>query len=173
MRNTITILVLILTISFAKAQVGIQIYKEAFDTLNYMLNDKSKIIFKKAVFTVENAYFNNTLDLNYYNYQIHSLTQFSREIIESRTLLYDQEDKPEVEKYSAIFSLMSDSIPIQIDSNQLVYHQPYTYDFNDIWGNQSWKNMFVTKLLDTKKGNCHSLPFLYKILIEEDRKSVV
>jgi len=27
--------------------------------------------------------------------------------------------------------------------------------------------MFVSKLLDTKKGNCHSLPYLYKIITEE------
>ncbi len=28
--------------------------------------------------------------------------------------------------------------------------------------------MFVTKLLETHLGNCHSLPFLYKILVEEN-----
>jgi hypothetical protein len=27
--------------------------------------------------------------------------------------------------------------------------------------------MFVTRLMDTRKGNCHSLPFFYKILVEE------
>ena len=29
--------------------------------------------------------------------------------------------------------------------------------------------MFVTKLLNTKTGNCHSLPYLYKILAEETK----
>ena len=44
---------------------------------------------------------------------------------------------------------------------------PYRYDFNDIFGSKDWSNMFVTKLLQTRKGNCHSIPYLYKILADE------
>ena len=42
-----------------------------------------------------------------------------------------------------------------------------TYDFDDLMGNKDWTKMFVTKLLRTKTGNCHSLPYLYKILADE------
>jgi hypothetical protein len=41
------------------------------------------------------------------------------------------------------------------------------YDFEDLMGQKDRSKMFVTKLLDTKTGNCHSLPFLFKILSEE------
>ncbi len=44
---------------------------------------------------------------------------------------------------------------------------PFTYDFDDFYGEQDWTKMFVSKLLDTGSGNCHSLPYLYKILSKE------
>ena len=44
---------------------------------------------------------------------------------------------------------------------------PYSYDFDDPFGHKDWDNMFVSKLLNTGKGNCHSLPYLYKIIAEE------
>ena len=30
--------------------------------------------------------------------------------------------------------------------------------------NENWENQFVSKVLNTHKGQCHSLPMLYKIL---------
>ncbi|MET3012941.1 transglutaminase family protein, partial [Flavobacterium psychrophilum] len=41
------------------------------------------------------------------------------------------------------------------------------YDFQDVFGHKTRENLFVSKLLETRKGNCHSLPYLYKILCEE------
>ncbi len=34
-------------------------------------------------------------------------------------------------------------------------------------GDKDWTSMFVTKLMKTHKGNCHSLPYFYKILCAE------
>jgi hypothetical protein len=34
-------------------------------------------------------------------------------------------------------------------------------------GDKDWSKMFVTTLIRTHNGNCHSLPYLYKILCEE------
>jgi hypothetical protein len=42
-----------------------------------------------------------------------------------------------------------------------------TYDFRDYRGEQDYRQMFVTKLLKTNTGQCHSLPLLYKILADE------
>lgn len=98
--------------------------------------------------------------------QINRLVFLADQIIQNSELLYDFEDKSIVEKYAAVFKLMTDTIPIIVDTN-LYYHIPFTYDFEDFNGNQDWTKMFVTKLIDTHTGNCHSLPFLYKILAEE------
>ena len=60
----------------------------------------------------------------------------------------------------AAFTYMMDSLPIN-------NFKPCTYDFDDFMGDKDWTKMFVTKLMKTRSGNCHSLPFYYKILAEE------
>jgi hypothetical protein len=44
---------------------------------------------------------------------------------------------------------------------------PMRYDFHDYRGEGDYRQQFVTKLLQTNTGQCHSLPLLYKILAEE------
>ena len=46
-------------------------------------------------------------------------------------------------------------------------NQVFKYDFNDFMGDKDWTNMFVTKVMKTKMGNCHGLPYYYKILANE------
>lgn len=162
---------LIMSFSFC-SQIGFsqsnqEIYEQAFQDINCMLNKTCSASFKNAVFTVENAYFSNQLDRNQFDKQITFLTELSRQFIASQDLLYDYPDRNEVVKYAALFNLITDTIRVQVDSSRVLEMQPYTYDFNDIWGHKDWSNMFVSKLLDTKKGNCHSLPYLYKILADE------
>lgn len=41
------------------------------------------------------------------------------------------------------------------------------YDFDDYMGEKNWSKMFVTKLLTTGKGQCHSLPLLYLAIAEQ------
>lgn len=149
------------------AQTDQEIYDQAFEKVNCMLFETCSASFKDAVFTVENAYFSNQLDKEIFDKRILFLTQLSNSLIANRELIYNLPDREEVKKCAAIFTVIADTIPIQIDSGKIAYIYPYTYDFNDIWGDKEWSNMFVTKLLDTKTGNCHSLPYLYKILANE------
>lgn len=44
---------------------------------------------------------------------------------------------------------------------------PFEYDFSDFLDTKNWPRTFVTKLMFTGSGNCHSLPYLYKILADE------
>ena len=62
---------------------------------------------------------------------------------------------------------MKDTLPVIQPGGEMLYHLPFKYDFDDITGESDWTKMFVTKLLSTHKGNCHSLPYLYKIITEE------
>lgn len=149
------------------AQTNQEIYDQAFEKVNCMLLETCSASFKNAVFTIENAYFSNNLNQKEFDKRILSLTQLTKQLIASRELIYDLSDKDEVKKCAALFTVIADTIPVQVESNKIIYLQPYIYDFNDIWGNIEWSNMFVSKLLDTKKGNCHSLPFLYKIIADE------
>src|SRR5690606_649956 len=130
------------------------IYEQAFQKINCMLSETCSASFRDAVFTVENAYFSNQLDKEIFDRQIMFLTRLTQSFITSRALLYNLPDKAEVKKYAALVSIITDTIPVQMDSKRVVHLSPYTYDFNAIWGHSDWSNMFVAKLLDTKTGNC-------------------
>ncbi|MVT45075.1 hypothetical protein GO495_31095 [Chitinophaga oryziterrae] len=41
------------------------------------------------------------------------------------------------------------------------------YDFDDYLGEKDWKKMFVTKMLQTGSGQCHSMPLFYLCLAEQ------
>lgn len=131
-----------------------------------MLLNEHKYSFKKAVFSVENAYLNGKLDTLAINNQIRVLTNLSKSLIQDRFLAYVENDKEDVNKWASVYQVMCDSIPVVIQ-DKLYQYTPFQYDFNDVFGNEEYSNMFVSKLLETRKGNCHSLPYLYKILCEE------
>ncbi len=143
------------------------LYQNAFTKLTEMLEGKREINFKKAVFTVENAYLLGELDTIRFNKQINFLKNLAIRINQQAKLDYQGSDKETVSKYASIFSVLKDSIPLINQKNELFVHTPFTYDFEDVFGHTHWNNMLVSKLLETHNGNCHSLPYLYKILAEE------
>jgi len=144
-----------------------EVYENALEELSDMLVGKRDKSFKRAVYLVENAYHDNFLDSTAFENEISILKNLASKLIESRTLKYDGKDVKTVEKYAAVFSVLKDTIKVQNADGKLFKYVPYGYDFKDVWGHQDWSNMFVSKLLSTGKGNCHSLPYLYKILAEE------
>ena len=155
-RTTKTFLVVIFTLtltdSFSQSKAA---YESAFIEIHKMLKGESPLDFKRAVFLTENAYYSNKLDYKEFCQRIDNieikLNQFMR-------------DKGVVNhimgKQFAIFNYMME--PSKYNDNTRM-----NYDFEDLMGQKDRSKMFVTKLLDTKTGNCHSLPFLFKILSDE------
>ncbi|QMU64159.1 MAG: hypothetical protein GKR88_07585 [Flavobacteriaceae bacterium] len=161
------LLFLIFNCFVLSAQNNQYLYDEAFTTLSEMLEEKKPINFKKAVFTVENAYLEGQLDTIYYNNAIKVLTNLTKAVKNANELKeYNEKDKHIVEKYASLYKVMTDSLEIQLDSKNFAW-TPFSYDFEDPFGHKNWSQMFVKKLIDTHKGNCHSLPYLYKIIAEE------
>lgn len=154
-----------ITIS-ATAQNNEKLYNESFEMLSNMIADGSKYNFKEAVFSMENAYFQGKLDTVFMNREIRRLKNLCNSLIKDRFLAYVESDKKDVNKWAATYQVMCESIPIVIE-DKLYRYIPFAYDFNDVFGNQEASSMFVSKLLYTRKGNCRSLPYLYKILCEE------
>lgn len=163
----ISIIILFLVNFHIFAQDRESLYQDAYKQLTEMLEDKRHISFKKAVFLVENAYLLGNLDTLQINNQIHFLKNLALKVKQNRKLKYFEKDNEKVSIFASLFSVMKDTIPMQNQYGNNFIHIPFTYDFNDVFGHQDWKNMFVSKLLDTHQGNCHSLPYLYKILAEE------
>lgn len=140
-------------------------YNNAFDELESMLKSNEPLDFKRAVFITENAYFGDSLSYKKFNQSIHSLVTIAdRWQSMNKMQEYDFADSTAVKKNGAIFTLMKDTIYFV---ENVPLHTPFQYDFEDFLGEKEWSNQFVTKLLLTGSGNCHSLPYLYKILADE------
>lgn len=166
MKKKIFYLFLFFSTFCAKAQNQEQLFEQSYALLNSMLVDENKYSFKKGVFSVENAYMDGKLDTVFIDNQIRVLTNLSNSLMESRILDYKEKDKENVSKWASVYQVIRDTIPLIIGEEE--YHYiPFGYDYEDIFGHQEYANMFVSKLLYTRKGNCHSLPYLYKILAEE------
>lgn len=142
-------------------------YEQAFNLLEAMLNGNRKISFKKAVLNTEKAYLGNDMDTTAFHNAIFELTKRCEHFQVSNTLLYDKRDRQIVSKWAAVFKIMTDTTYNPLVGNYGIGYRPFKYDFEDFFGDKDWSKMFVSKLLMNGSGNCHSLPFLYKILAEE------
>jgi hypothetical protein len=130
-------------------------YECAYQQYIDMLEGRKPVDFKRAVFIYENTYLKGTLNYN----------EFSNYFTQTASQLKDYINKKGIAGYKtagqyAIFSFMYE--PSYLNNNQV-----FKYDFNDFMGDKDWTNMFVTKVMKTKMGNCHGLPYYYKILANE------
>lgn len=148
--------------------MGTPQYEHSYKQLKSILHTNPNKSFKKSIFIVENAFFDNTFIESRFDKEIKELVTLCKGFHQANPLTnYTQKDKATVALWGAVFKVMTDTVTILLSDNKKAYHLPFTYDFEDYFGEQDWTKMFVTKLLATQKGNCHSLPYLYKILCEE------
>jgi len=141
-------------------------YDTALNQLSYILQQNNN--FKEAVFIVENTYFEDSLSRNSFNFQIAVAVSIIKDWVSQNTLKdYRLKDSLNVLYNFGIYHYLKDTIKANTRLGIGTMSTPYQYDFNDFLGSKKWSNMFVTKLLNTRKGNCHSLPYLYKILADE------
>ncbi|PVD50631.1 hypothetical protein DC498_18730 [Terrimonas sp.] len=83
-----------------------------------------------------------------------------------RTNKYRQPDSVNYLKNQSIYYSLFDTLSISFQNN--IYNTkfvPFSYSFENILGGNV-TDMFVTKLLSSKKGDCHSLSYLYKIIAD-------
>lgn len=154
-------------VGFSKAQTDSTTlnYNQAFEQIKTLLEREDSLSFKEAVFITENAYFNNELNHQKFNQAIQEKIDIAKLWLNNNHLMdYSFKDSTEFAKNGAIFKLMTDTIFL-FKGTPISF--PYQYDFDDFFGEQDWTKMFVSKLLATGKGNCHSMPMLYKVLADE------
>ena len=144
-------------------------YEEAYNQIGFMLNDSIPSDFKKAVFITESAYYNNLLNWDVFVEEIDNIklrVQLFSEMNEGN-FLYNESDKDQILLHGSLFKVLTDTFPFIATRDTVYYNFPYKYDFDDVFGQQNWPNMFVSKLMETRKGNCHSMSYLYKILADD------
>lgn len=146
------------------------LYENAFHKLEQNIQDNGS--FKESVFIVENTFFNNKLPLDDLDNLVSGLASLCLEWKNANSLRgYRFKDSSDLLTNLAIYKVLKDTVTAVGPGNEKFYHLPLTYDFNDFFGHQQWSNMFVSKLLVSQKGNCHSFPYLYKILADELKAS--
>jgi hypothetical protein len=122
-----------------------------------MLAGEEPLSFINAVFLTEDACYDGHLNSDVFNQELKLLLQAISYISTPSLIEYEGKDKEIINKHAAIFKVLTDSIFIKIDSANTLAHLPFAYDFEDAWGHNDCTKMFVSKLLATGSGNCHSL----------------
>ncbi len=146
------------------AVAGTQFYQDALVEITEMMEGKKQLSLKKAVFLSENAWFENTMQYEWFCNDISVGTDIIKVAIQQAgyDTINQTARKWMLQKYMADTVVLRDS-----EGKPSFYHLPYQYDFEDPFGKTDWSKMFVTKLLDSRQGQCHSLPLLYLILAED------
>ena len=137
------------------AQAQIASYETAYVTLKAMLESKQPPNFSKAVFTVENAWYDNKLHEADFDQQIAQLAGLCQQMVAKKQL-----QAYRTSRNWSIFMLLTQ----KVTENE---SRPYAYDFEDFTGNGNYAHTFVTRLLKDRKGNCLSLPLLYKCVAQQ------
>lgn len=132
-------------------------YEAAYQALAQMLDGRRPASLPLAVFVVENSYAAG--ELNY--------TAFQADLDELATTCRGlATDTSPTACFMALHRLMTDTVRVSYAGKVVSKHLPYHYDFEDFRGEQDYTKMFVTKLLRTNTGQCHSMPLLYKMLAD-------
>lgn len=143
---------------------GTEYFQSALNDLKKMLSGETPLNLKKAVFIVENAYFENKLDFK----QFESSIQQAVDICQLSMTENKMNSNDNFAKNLSIFNYMSDTVQVQLAGQEkTLIHYPIKYDFKDYMGNENWSNMFVSKLMATNSGQCNSMPLFYLILAQE------
>lgn len=143
---------------------GTSPFYNAFDEINNMLNGDQPLNLGRAVFLVENAWYNGKYDYNEYKKGIKESVDFCNQKIEEEKLNKDNN----LVKNMMLFRFLSDTLKIQDKSTRkTLTHYPVKYNYEDYQSKISYDSHFVTTLMQTGKGQCHSMPLYYLVLAEE------
>ncbi|WP_223606816.1 hypothetical protein [Chryseobacterium sp. OSA05B] len=139
-------------------KTGVKAYYTAFNNLSKFNPEDYSIA--DAVFIVENAYYNN--DKNFQS-TFQNGIQKAIKVIQSQIKNKNIDEDDNSSKNLAIFQYFADDTK----QNGKVVHKAMKYDFDDYMGVKDYSKMFVSKLMKSNTGQCHSMPLLYLILAEQ------
>ena len=137
---------------------GTDHYKNVYEKMQ-KLNVESYSV-KDVNFDIENAFLENSQDKAEFDKIIKNSGDFI--LAKMKELKYDIQSN--VAKNYMLFQFFSENLNLKANG---LKHTPFKYDFEDYHGDKDWSKMFVSKLLKTKTGQCHSMPILYLILAEQ------
>lgn len=145
-------------------QDGTASYYKAFEEINNMLEGKQPLNLGRAVFLVENAYYNNALNYEDYQKNLNDQIKLCNEKIREDKL----DPTNNMVKNMMLFRLISDTLKIKPSGTErTITHLPIKYDLDDYKSEKHYDSHFVTKLIKSGYGQCHSMPLYYLVLAEK------
>lgn len=139
-----------------------QIYASAFIEIENMLSGKQPLNLERAVFLVEHA-FDPSINFAEFNGQLNkSANIIGLKMQQDKISLLDN-----LGKIMTTFKFFADTISVAAKGETRITSYPKTYDFEDFWGRQDHRKMFVSKLLKEGSGQCHSMPLMFLLLCEK------
>ena len=150
----LTLLLFVCIVIYSFAQQTDDYYNRAYNEIADMLDGKIPLSIKRAVFLTEWAYFDGNLDYNSYSAQIESTAKAIKHFYMVNSL-----NRFKTGLNVALFEYFTK--PYSMNGNK-----PFTYDYEDFAGHEDFSKLFVTKVMRTHSGQCHSLPLYYKVLAE-------
>ena len=138
-------------------------FEKALTEITDMIEGRAPYNLKRAVFLTEHAY-DTTLNFKQFERQISKLV----EIIQLKMKQDHISTSDNTGKIMTAFQFMADTITVKNSVlEKTITTYPKVYDFEDFYGMRDYHKMFVSKLVRTGKGQCHSLPLLFLILCQE------
>lgn len=154
-RNIITCIIslsLSCNVVFAQTNAGNEYYEKAYMEMADMLDGKTPISIRRAVFMAEWAYLDGNL-----NYE----KDFCEPILK---------DVAYMKRWMAANNLSQYKTAKQITLCNFFFYPwsgnnqtPFRYDFDE---KESWDHQLVSRVLKTHKGQCHSLPWTFILYAE-------
>ncbi len=147
-----------------KSVAGTEFYRQAFTEIVEMLEGKKPLNLKRVIFLVENTYLDNQMVYEWFSAGITLNADIIKLLIEQNGYKFENTTA----KKWGLHQFLVDSVQLKDKNGKVTFtHKPYDYDFEDPCGKQDWSKVFVTKLMSSGKGQCHSMPLLYLIMAEE------
>lgn len=131
------------------------LYEKAYQEINDMLDGKTKISLKRAVFLSENAFLGGKLDYN---------RDFCQPIAKTVSFLKRFIAANKLEKYKTAKQIALCDFMFRPWSGN--GYKPFEYDFSEEYSKDDWHYQLVSRTLKIHKGQCHSLPWTMKLFAE-------
>jgi hypothetical protein len=141
---------------------GTNAFYQAFEEINQMLTGEIPMNLGRAVFLVENAYYNDSLDYAEYQKAIKAKVELCNAKIKEEKL----NGQDNIIKNMMLFSILTDTMKVKTGGNTQTSY-PLKYDLEDYESKINYDSHFITKLMRTGVGQCHSMPLYFLILAEE------
>jgi hypothetical protein len=137
-------------------------YRQAFNELAKLNPDSFSL--SKAVFIVENAWFDNKFQYEKFKLLLQSRAKVVKQLLKNENL--DTHDNMAL-NYGIQKLYKQTNYYYDNKSKQTITIKPFRYDFEDIRGEKDYIKMFTAKMMATGKGQCHSMPLLYLMIAEQ------